>query len=87
LLGARAAFAAVAKPPLPPRAAAEEIAAAFLEANPALAPDGLIVTCRDGLLREVRICLDRGLAPRRCAADVRRAGCRGGGALDLPAPP
>ena len=45
---------------------------AFLDANPALEADGLTVTCRDGYVREVRICLTRGLEPRVCGRDVRR---------------
>lgn len=45
---------------------------AFLKANQNLEPDGLTVTCRDGFIREVRICLTRGLEPRACGTDVRR---------------
>lgn len=45
---------------------------AFLEANPKLEADGVTVVCRGGLLREVRICLDRDLEPRACAPDARR---------------
>jgi len=45
---------------------------AFLEANPDLEADGLTVTCRDGFIREVRICLTGGLEPRACGRDVRR---------------
>jgi ribonuclease T2 len=45
---------------------------AFLEVNPALEADGVTVTCRDGHLQEVRICLTRALEPRRCGADVIR---------------
>ena len=58
-----------------PRAVAES----FRRANPRLGPDSLIVDCSGGSaprLREVRICLDRDLAPRSCGADVRRAACR-----------
>ncbi|MBO6603319.1 MAG: ribonuclease T2 [Roseicyclus sp.] len=50
-----------------PAAVIEE---AFLEANPALEPDMLTVTCRDGRVQEVRICLTRELEPRRCGTDV-----------------
>jgi ribonuclease T2 len=64
-----------------------EVEAAFLAANPALRPDGVIVTCRDGLVREVRICLSPGLAPRACGADVLRPACRARGALSLPPMP
>jgi ribonuclease T2 len=45
---------------------------AFLEANPALTPRGVTVTCRSGRIREVRICLTRSLEPRDCAPDVAR---------------
>ncbi len=45
---------------------------AFLEQNPQLAADGLTVTCKQGLIQEVRICLTRDLEPRRCGADVIR---------------
>lgn len=55
------------------------VAESFLRANPRLAPDSLVVGCSGGQvprLREVRICLDRDLAPRACGDDVRRAACR-----------
>lgn len=45
---------------------------AFLEANPALQADGLTVTCKAGMVQEVRICLTKELDPRLCGADVRR---------------
>lgn len=45
---------------------------AFIDVNPALTRDGITVTCDGGRLREVRICLTRGLEPRDCAPDVRR---------------
>lgn len=48
------------------------IEAAFLEANPGLAADRITVTCKAGMINEVRICLDKALAPRRCGADVVR---------------
>ncbi len=63
---------------------ASEIEAAFLDANDDLTADAVIVTCRDDLVREVRICLDRDLAPRACAPDVERSACRYRGRLDLP---
>lgn len=53
---------------LPPRVIEE----AFLEANPALEADGVTVTCRNGYLQEVRVCLSRDLKPRKCSADVVR---------------
>ncbi|MEM8789200.1 MAG: ribonuclease T2 [Pseudomonadota bacterium] len=75
---ARAAFAAIERPdvlraiPRPLAVAPAVVEAAILEANPDLVADGVTVTCRDGRLREVRICLTRDLAPRVCGADVRR---------------
>lgn len=45
---------------------------AFLEENPQLRGDMLTVTCRDGRVQEVRICLTRDLEPRACAPDVAR---------------
>jgi ribonuclease T2 len=82
---ARRAYAAVARPPLdPPRATAASVELAFLDANPALAPEHLIVTCRDGRIAEVRVCLARGLDPRPCAPDVARDACTRAGALHLP---
>lgn len=48
------------------------VESAFVEANPGMIPDGVTVTCRDGLLREVRICLDRQLNLRACAPDTVR---------------
>jgi len=53
---------------------------AFVEANPRLSPDAITVTCRDNRIREVRICLTRGLEPRRCGADAIRD-CRSPNAL------
>ena len=53
---------------LPPRVIEE----AFLEANPALEADGVTVTCRNGYVQEVRVCLTRDLEPRACAPDVAR---------------
>ncbi|MFV0493096.1 MAG: ribonuclease T2 family protein [Pseudorhodobacter sp.] len=45
---------------------------AFLEANPGLDADMVTVTCKSGMIQEVRICLTRDLKPRRCGADVIR---------------
>jgi ribonuclease T2 len=49
--------------------------AAFLRANPDLPPDGIAVTCDRRFLRDVRICLTKGLAFRPCG-EVDRRGCR-----------
>lgn len=56
----------------PVRLPALVVEEAFLRDNPALTADGLTVTCRDGYIQEVRICLTRGLEPRSCGADVAR---------------
>jgi ribonuclease T2 len=75
---ARQAFGAVARPDLfarldrPVRLPAPVVEEAFLDANPDLRPDMLTVTCRDGRIHEVRICLSKSLAPRTCGADVAR---------------
>ncbi|MBU2956927.1 ribonuclease T2 [Paracoccus sp. 1_MG-2023] len=53
---------------LPPSVVEE----AFLEVNPNLSPDGLTVSCRDGVLTELKICLTRDLEFRDCAPDTRR---------------
>jgi ribonuclease T2 len=58
-----------------PAAIAEE----FLRANPRLSAPSLIITCSgQGVprLREVHICLDRGLNPRACSADAAHRACR-----------
>jgi ribonuclease T2 len=75
---ARRAFDGVAVPDLfrlvdqPLTLPASVIEDAFLEANPRLLRDQITVTCRSGLIQEVRICLTRDLGPRRCGADVIR---------------
>lgn len=43
-----------------------EIERAFIDANPTLAADRLSIVCDGKALREVRICLDKELQPRRC---------------------
>ena len=53
---------------------------AFLQANPALTPAGVTVTCKQGRIQEVRLCLSKALAPRGCGEDVRRD-CRMSDAL------
>lgn len=58
------------------RATRDALERAFIAANPELSPEAIIFECRGGYLREVRVCLDRALRPRACAADVRE-GCGG----------
>ena len=60
---------------------ADVIEDAFLEANPDLAPDGVVVTCRSGMVQEVRICLTKDLEFRDCGGDVGRV-CRGVAAME-----
>ncbi len=45
---------------------------AFLKANPALEPDMITITCRDGLIQEARICLSKTLDPVPCGQDTVR---------------
>ncbi len=45
---------------------------AFLEANPGMTRDQVTVTCTDGYIEEVRICLTTDLDLRRCGGDVIR---------------
>lgn len=78
---AREAYGAVKRPALlrkldkrvtlPPHV----IEDAFLEANPGLKAHQLAVTCKDGFVQEVRICLSKGLVPRSCSRQTER-GCR-----------
>lgn len=49
----------------------DEIASAFRAANPTLPDDSLRVVCSRGQFSEVRICLTRTLAVRRCGRGVR----------------
>ena len=53
----------------------DDIRQAFINANPGLPADGLAVTCADGKLEEVRVCLSKTLTPRRCP-EVARQACR-----------
>lgn len=62
-------FAKVSKDLTLPASVIED---AFIEANPRLSRDALTVTCKSGMVQEVRICLDKSLSPRACAADSAR---------------
>lgn len=75
---ARKAFGAVTEPEVfakinkslqVPAAVVEE---AFLAANPGLERDMITVTCKAGMIQEVRLCLTKELEPRRCGADTIR---------------
>ncbi|MEO8602442.1 MAG: ribonuclease T2 [bacterium] len=48
----------------------------FLDANPRLRANGVALLCSGRYLQEVRICLDRQLAPHACGRDVRDR-CKG----------
>lgn len=75
---ARAAFARVNRPDVfrklrtSVRLPASVVEAAFLKANPGWTPDMLTITCRDGRIEEVRLCLSRTLRPAPCGRDVVR---------------
>ena len=45
---------------------------AWLKANPQLEADGITITCRQGHIQEVRVCLSRDLEPVPCGQDVVR---------------
>ncbi len=75
---ARAAFDSIAIPPVfaqmskTLKVPADVVEGAFLESNPGLKRDQVTVTCAEGMIQEVRICLTKDLAPRRCGDDVIR---------------
>ncbi|KAF0676476.1 Ribonuclease [Profundibacterium mesophilum KAUST100406-0324] len=75
---ARTAFEALEKPRVlrdldkSVRLPASVIEDAFIQSNPAIERDMLTVTCKAKRIQEVRLCLTRDLAPRRCGADVIR---------------
>jgi ribonuclease T2 len=75
---ARQAFEGVTIPPVfaqmskTLKVPASVVEGAFLESNPGLRRDQVTVTCKDGYIQEVRLCLTKDLEPRRCGADVIR---------------
>jgi ribonuclease T2 len=52
----------------------KKVEEAFIAANPGMPPAGIAVTCKRGMLDEVRVCLTKSLAPRPCP-DVDRDAC------------
>lgn len=74
----RKAYGSVTIPPLfakinkDLKVPAEVIEGAFLERNPQLSSDQITVTCKSGMIQEVRICLTKDLSPTRCGPDVIR---------------
>lgn len=81
---ARRVYEALSLPEPSGRVTAEALETEFLAANPALFPEGVIVTCRGDRLAEIRLCLTPDLAPRPCAADVQRDACRNPAPLEAP---
>jgi len=53
------------------RVSTTQLEADFRAANPALRPDGIALECSGNYLKEIRLCLDKSLAPRACGSDVR----------------
>lgn len=53
-----------------------EIEQAFIAINPGLRPDMMSVTCKRGMLEEVRICMTRDLRGFRPCQEVNRDSCR-----------
>jgi len=85
----RKAYAGIVRPEVfrrledPVRLPAKIVEEAFLEANPALEPDMITITCREGHIQEARICLSKDLAPVPCGRDVVRD-CQATDALFTP---
>lgn len=73
---ARNAYQAVTIPPVfakitkDLKVPADVIEGAFLESNPQFSADQITVTCSDGMIQELRVCLTTDLNPRRCGSDV-----------------
>lgn len=84
------AFAAVRVPPVlkAPRTdlqmRADDLRGALRNANPGLRDDMLSLHCSHGELVEVRICLDKDVAPRRCGKRMR-TGCPVSAPFTIPA--
>lgn len=72
----REAYARVTRPEVlrklkdPVTLPASLIEEAFLAENPELEPDGITITCKQGLIQEARICLSKSLEPVPCGRDV-----------------
>ena len=75
---ARRAYGSVTIPPVFAKMSktlkvpASVIEGAFLESNPGLKADQITITCKDGYIQEVRLCLTPDLTPRRCGDDTIR---------------
>ncbi|WLR93837.1 ribonuclease T2 family protein [Shinella zoogloeoides] len=66
------------------RLSPDSVEETFIAANPGLDRKGIAVTCEDGRLEEVRICMNADLSFRACPA-VDRAACRARSIEQLPA--
>ncbi|MCC5982960.1 MAG: ribonuclease T [Rhodobacteraceae bacterium] len=58
-----------------PRMATASLHGAIRAANPDLAADSFVLTCRQGALDELRLCLTRDLTPRPCDARLAARAC------------
>lgn len=67
------------------KAEPQEVERAFMTLNPGLKRDAIAVTCGDGKLDEVRVCMGKDLAFRACP-EVDRQSCRAA-SVDVPAAP
>lgn len=65
-------------PSSPLRMDTNQVQRAFMDANRGLRPGMMGVTCRRGLLQEVRVCLSKDLRDFRPCPEVARNSCRGG---------
>jgi len=53
----------------------DRLAEAFARTLPGATPEGVAVICQGEIIREVRVCLTKDLAPRDCAPDVALRAC------------
>lgn len=80
----RAAFAALALPDAPTQdrpTQPQDLLDRVQQANPGLSDGMAIVTCRAGLVQELRLCLTHDLRYRPCDDDVLARMCRSGSVL------
>ena len=71
-------------PKEPVKTTSDDLHAAFARANPALEDDMLTLHCSRGQLFEVRVCLDKDLAPRSCGKRMQSR-CPATATFELPA--
>ncbi len=76
------AFASINIPPalkfsqIALRIAPSDLTDWFLQSNPKLPKDSIVINCKRGKLSEVKICMDKALQPRLCSADVLKSQCK-----------